>query len=129
MTIIRVKYAKRLPRLTPPLWFKFHGSAGDTPEGREKFARAYKMLVEFVLDHHSQRDVGAMHGLSGMRAAQLMRKAAYTWARSQGIDLAHDKTVPFKNDSKLVRNLYAGLQFIGEQQFDVLHVDSQKRKQ
>jgi hypothetical protein len=78
------------------------------------------MLVEFVHAHQSQRDVGAMHGLSGIRAAQLMRRAAYTWAKSEGIDLIYDKSVPFKNDRKLVRNLYAGLRFFAQQQFDAL---------
>jgi len=77
------------------------------------------MLVEFVHAHQSQRDVGAMHGLSGIRAAQLMRRAAYTWAKSEGIDL-FDKSVPFKNDRKLVKNLYAGLRFFAQQQFDAL---------
>jgi hypothetical protein len=78
------------------------------------------MLVEFVHAHQSQRTVGAMHGLSGIRAVQLMRHAAYTWADSEGIDLIYDKSVPFKNDRKLVKNLYAGLRFFAQQQFDAL---------
>jgi hypothetical protein len=61
-----------------------------------------------------------MHGLSGTRAAQLMRRAAYTWATSEGIDLIYDKSVPFKNDRKLVKNLYAGLRFFAQQQFNAL---------
>jgi hypothetical protein len=51
---------------------------------------------------------------------QLMRRTAYTWAKSEGIDLIHDKSVPFKNDRKLVKNLYAGLRFFAQQQFDAL---------
>ena len=78
------------------------------------------MLVEFVHAHQSQRNVGAMHGLSGIRAGQLMRCAAYTWAKSESIDLIYDKSVPFKNDRKLVKNLYAGLRFFAQQQFDTL---------
>lgn len=119
MTIIRAKYADRLPRQTPPLWFNSFRDKKPTHEGRQRFARAYEMLVEFVHNHQSQRDVGAMHGLSGIRAAQLMRRAAYTWAKSEGIDL-FDKSVPFKNDRKLVKNLYAGLRFFAQQQFDTL---------
>jgi hypothetical protein len=119
MTIIRAKYANRLPRQTPPLWFNSFRDKKPTREGRQRFARAYEMLVEFVHNHQSQRNVGAMHGLSGIRAAQLMRRAAYTWAKSEGIDL-FDKSVPFKNDRKLVKNLYAGLRFFAQQQFDAL---------
>ena len=78
------------------------------------------MLVEFVHAQQSQRNVGAMHGLSGIRAGQLMRRTAYTWAKSEGIDLNYDKPVPFKNERKLVKNLYAGLRFFAQQQFDTL---------
>lgn len=120
MTVIRAKYADRLPREIPPLWFNSFGNKEPTRERRQRFARAYEMLVEFVHAHQSQRKVGAMRGLSGTRAAQLMRRAAYTWARSEGIDLIYDKSVPFKNDRKLVKNLYAGLRFFSQQQFDVL---------
>jgi len=45
------------------------------------------------------------------------RSAAYTWAKSEGIEL-FDKSVPLKNDRKLVKNLYAGLRFFAQQQFD-----------
>ena len=117
MTVIRAKYADRLPRQTPPLWFNSFRNKKPTCEGRQRFVRAYEMLVEFVHAHQSQRDVGAMHGLSGIRAAQLMRRAAYTWAKSEGIDLIYDKSVPFKNDRNLVRNLYAGLRFFAQQRF------------
>jgi len=120
MTVIRAKYADLLPTETPPLWFNSFGNKENTREGREKFARAYEMLVEFVHAHQSQRNVGAMHGLSGIRVAQLMRRAAYTWAKSEGIDLINDRSVPFKNDRKLVKNLYAGLRFFAQQQFDAL---------
>jgi len=120
MTVIRAKYADRLPRQTPPLWFNSFRNKKPTREGRQRFVRAYEMLVEFVHAHQSQRDVGAMHGLSGIRTAQLMRRAAYTWAKSEGIDLIYDKSVPFKNDRKLVKNLYAGLRFFAQQQFDAL---------
>ena len=100
--------------------FNAFGETKPTREGRQKFARAYEMLVEFVHAHQSQRNVGAMHGLSGARAAQLMRRAAYTWAESEGIDLIYDKSMPFKIDCKLVRNLYGGLRFFAQQQFDAL---------
>jgi hypothetical protein len=83
MTVIRAKYADRLPQQTPPLWFNSLGDKKPTRECRERFARAYVMLVEFVHAHQSQRNVGAIHGLSGIRAAQLMRCAAYTWARAK----------------------------------------------
>jgi hypothetical protein len=110
MTIIREKYADRLPRKMPPLWWRSHHRRECTPEARTMFARGYTMLLQFVHDDVSQRTIGAMHGLSPTRAAQLMRGAAYTWARCEGIDL-HDNSVPFKNDAKLVKNLYAGLRF------------------
>ena len=113
MTTIRTKYADRLPRQTPPLYFNSYGSREETPEGRERFARGYEMLVEFVHHHQSQCDVGAQRGISGRRAAQLMRRAACTWARSEGIALLQDNSVPFKNDVKLVKNLYEGLRFFG----------------
>jgi hypothetical protein len=86
------------------------------------------MLVEFVHAQQSQRNVGAMHGLSGIRAGQLMRCAAYTWAKSEGIDLIYDKSVPFKNDRKLVKNLYAGLRFFAQQQFDALTSQVERNK-
>lgn len=120
MTVIRAKYADRLPRQTPPLWFNSFRNKKPTREGRQRFVRAYEMLVEFVHAHQSQRDVGAMHGVSGIRAAQLMRRAANTWAKSEGIDLIHDKSVPFKNDRKLIKNFYAGLRFFAQQQFAAL---------
>jgi len=120
MTVIRAKYADLLPRQTPPLWFYSFGNKKPTREGNERFARAYQMLVEFVHSQQSQRNVGALHGVSGIRAAQLMRRAAYTWAKSEGIELIYDKSVPFKNDRNLVRNLYAGLRFFAQQQFDAL---------
>ena len=120
MTVVRAKYADRLPRQTPNLWFHSFGETKPTREGRQKFGRAYEMLVEFVHSHHSQREVGAMHGLSGARAAQLMRRAAYTWAESEGIDLIDDKSMPFKVDRKLVKNLYGGLRFFAQQQFDAV---------
>jgi hypothetical protein len=128
MTIIRAKYAELLSRQTPPLWFNSFRDQKPTREGRKRFARAYGMLVEFVHAHQSQRNVGAMHGVSGIRAGQLMRRAAYTWAKSEGIELIHDKSVPFKNDRKLVKNLYAGLRFFAQQQFDALtsHVDRER---
>jgi hypothetical protein len=120
MTIIRAKYADRLPRQTPPLWFNSFRNKKPTRESRQRFARAYGMLVEFVHAHQSQRNVGAMHGVSGIRAAQLMRRAAYTWAKSEGIDLIYDESVSFKNDCKLIKTLYAGLRFFAQQQFDAL---------
>jgi hypothetical protein len=118
MVIIRAKYAHRLPQKTPPLWFRSYRNEKSTCEGRERFSRAYDMLVAFVHNRESQRTVGAMHGLSGIRAAQLMRRAAYVWAKSEGIDLTC--SVSFKSDTKLVKNLYAGLRFFAQQQFDVL---------
>ena len=50
-----------------------------------------------------------------------MRRAAHTWAKSEGIDLIYDESVPFKNDRKLVKNLYSGLRFFAQQQFDALN--------
>jgi hypothetical protein len=116
MTVIRVKYAERLSRPTPPLWFGNRGNRGKgTLEGRQGFSRAYEMLVESVHDCRSHRDIGALRGISGERARQLMVRAAYTWARSEGIDLLSDKgSVPFKNEAKHVKNLYAGLRFFAQ---------------
>ena len=118
MIVIRTKYADRLPGKTPALWFRSYRNENATREGRERFARAYDMLVAFVHNRESQKTVGAMHGLSGIRAAQLMRRAAYVWAKSEDIDLTC--SMPFKSDTKLVKNLYAGLRFFAQQQFDVL---------
>jgi hypothetical protein len=117
MTIIREKYADILPRKTPRLSFGFYGTPKSRPQRRQQFARAYGMLVHFVYDGESQRTIGAMHGISGERARQLMVSAAYTWARKAGIDLTGDRSVAFKNDAKLVKNLYAGLKFCAERQF------------
>jgi hypothetical protein len=128
MTVIRAKYADQLPRETPPLWFGSYGRSelhNDTLANRERFARAYQMLVEFVHDHQSQRNVGARHGLSPMRAAQLMRRAAYTWARNNGIDF-RDRSVPFKNEAKLVKNLYAALRFFAQQEFNQLATKAER---
>jgi hypothetical protein len=122
MTVIRTKYADRLPRQTPSLWLGSYGDCdpdADTPANRDRFARGYQRWGEFVLDHQSQRNIGARHGLSPIRAAQLMRRAATTWARSNGIDL-RDKSVPFKNEAKLVKNLYAALRFFAQQEFNQL---------
>ena len=117
MTIIREKYADILPRKAPRLSFGSHCSSKSTPEGRQQFARAYRMLVQFVHDGESQRTIGAMHGISGERARQLMVSAAYIWATREGVELIGDRSVPFKNDAGLVKNLYAGLRFYAERQF------------
>lgn len=120
--VIRAKYADRLPRETPPLWMGAHFQCHrrkDTPEGRARFARAYEMLVDSVHGGLSSRDIGALRGISGERARQLMVFAAYTWAGSERIDLS-DKSVPFKNEAQFVKNLYAGLRFFAQQQFDEL---------
>ena len=39
---------------------------------------------------------------------------------SERINLSYDKSVAFKNDRKLVKNLYAGSRFFAQQQFDAL---------
>ena len=52
-----------------------------------------------------------------------MVSAAYTWARRSGIELVGDRSVPFKNDAKLVKNLYAGLKFYAERQFAELETE------
>jgi hypothetical protein len=126
MTVIRAKYANRLPRQTPPFCFGSYSCSEhrkDTPANRARFARAYEMLVESVHEGRSHRDIGALRGLSGERARQLMVRAAYTWARSEKIDLA-DKSVPFKNEAKLVRNFYAGLRFFAQQKFNELSIQA-----
>jgi hypothetical protein len=122
MAVIRAKYADRLPRNTPPLWFGAHIDSRrreDTPDNRARFTRAYEMLVDSVHGGLSARDIGALRGISGERARQLMVCAAYTWARSEKIDLS-DKSVPFKNEARFVKNLYAGLRFFAQQQFNEL---------
>ena len=122
MAVIRTKYADRLPWNTPPLWFGAHFDnprRRDTPENRARFARAYAMLVESVHLDMSARDIGALRGISGERARQLMVCAAHTWAGSEHIDLS-DKSVPFKNETKSVKNLYAGLRFFAQQLFNEL---------
>jgi hypothetical protein len=130
MAVIRAKYADRLPRKTPPLWFgaHFHNrTRKNTPENRARFARAYEMLVESVHGGLSARDIGALRGISGERARQLMVCAAYTWARRERIDLS-GKLVPFKNEAGFVKNLYAGLRFFAQQQFsDLAARDLRKR--
>jgi hypothetical protein len=37
--------------------------------------------------------------------------------------LVRDKSVPFKSDAKLVKNLYAGLRFFAQQQFKMLALE------
>jgi hypothetical protein len=78
--IILAKYADLLPRQTPPLWFPSQGGdwETDTPEGRERFARAYEMLIEFLHENRSLRDIGAIRGISGERVSQLTRRATHT---------------------------------------------------
>lgn len=122
MAVIRAKYADRLPRKTPPLWFGshfLHRTRKDTPENRARFARAYEMLVESVHYGMSARNIGALRGISGERARQLMVCAAYAWSRRERIDLS-GKLVPFKNEAGFVKNLYAGLRFFAQQQFNDL---------
>ena len=92
MATIRAKYADLFSRETPPLWFPFHVNRARTADGCARFARAYEMLVEFVHDNRSQRDIGALRGISGERARQLMQIAADIWARAEGIDLLSAKT-------------------------------------
>jgi hypothetical protein len=124
VTILRTKYADRLTRQTPPLWFGPQGSGNkDTPLGRERFARAYQMLTEAVHDGRLQRDIGALRGFSRQRARKLMMRAANVWAKSEGIDLPRDHSVPSKNDARLVKNLYAGLRFFAQQQFNRLALE------
>ncbi len=122
MAVIRTKYADRLPFQTPPLWFGSYSRSEeerDTPENRARFARAYEMLVESVHGGLSARDIGAMRGISGERARQLMVSAAYTWATQERIDLIR-KSIAFKNEAGLVKKLYAGLRFFAQQQFNHL---------
>jgi hypothetical protein len=122
MAVIRAKYADRLSWDTPPLWFGAHFDnprRRDTPENRARFARAYEMLVQSVHLGLSARDIGALRGISGERARQLMVYAAYAWAASEKIDLC-GKSVPFKNEAKLVKNLYAALRFFAQQHFNEL---------
>jgi hypothetical protein len=126
MAVIRAKYAHQLPIQTPPLWFGSYSRSEkrrDTPLSRARFARAYEMLVESVHLGLSCRDIGAMRGISGERARQLMVCAAYTWARRERIDLS-GKSVPFKNEAGLVKNLYAGLRFFAQQKFNHLAAQS-----
>ncbi|HSY36302.1 MAG TPA: hypothetical protein VK814_11170 [Acidobacteriaceae bacterium] len=126
MAVIRAKYLDRLPLQTPPLWL---GSCrgcekeADTPTNRARFARAYEMLVESVHGGLSARDIGALRGISGERARQLMVFAAYAWARRKRIDLS-GKSVPFKNEARFVKNLYAGLTFFAQLQFNQLATQS-----
>jgi hypothetical protein len=129
MVVIRAKYADRLPWNTPPLWFGAHFTyrrRSDTPENRARFSRAYEMLVESVHLGLSARDIGALRGISGERARQLMVYAAYTWAGSEKIDLS-GRSVPFKNDAKSVKNLYAGLRFFAQQHFNELTAQASAR--
>jgi hypothetical protein len=122
MAVIQAKYADRLHMKTPSLWFGAHFDnrrRKDTPENRARFARAYEMLLESVHGGRSHRDIGAVRGISGEGARQLMICAAYTWAGSERIDLS-DRSVPFKNEAKFVKNLYSGLSFIARKQFNEL---------
>jgi hypothetical protein len=123
LAIIREKYADILPRKAPRLSFGSHSNSKSTPEGRPEYARAYMMLVQFVDDGEPQRTIGAIHDNSGERARQLMVSAAYTWARKAGIELIGDRSVPFKNEAKLVMNLYAGLKFYAERHFAELETE------
>ena len=122
IVVIRAKYADRLPKQTPTLWFGSYSRCErerDTPVNRAGFARAYEMLVESVHGGLSARDIGAVRGISGERARQLMVCAAYTWARRERIDLS-GKLLPFKNEAEFVKNLYAGLRFFAQEQFNDL---------
>jgi len=126
MAVIRTKYADRLPLQTPPLWFGSYRRCeeeSDTPANRARFARAYEMLVESVHGGLSARAIGALHGISGERARQLMVFAAYTWARRERIDLS-GKQIPFKNEARFIKDLYAGLKFFAQQQFNHLAVQA-----
>jgi hypothetical protein len=117
MATIRAQYADRLSRETPPLWFVSNGNRGRTAVGCARFARAYEMLVEFVHDDRSQRDIGALRGISGERARQAMQIAAYIWAKAEGIDLLSAKNLAtWKNEPLHVKNLYAGLRFFARQE-------------
>lgn len=76
----------------------------------------------------SARDIGALRGISGERARQLMVCAAYAWAQREKIDLS-GKSVPFRNEALLVRSLYAALSFFGQHQFDqITHEVETKRR-
>jgi hypothetical protein len=122
MAVIRAKYADRLPLQPPPLWLGSSRSCekeADNPANRGRFARAYEMLVESVHGGLSARDIGALHGISGERARQLMVFAAYAWARRERIDLS-GTPVPFKNEARYVKNLYAGMRFFAQQEFNHL---------
>jgi hypothetical protein len=120
LAVIRARYAARLPRKTPPLWFGahyHHRERKGSPESRARFARAYEMLVDSVHGGMSAPDIGALRGISGSRARHLMICAAYTWAKSERLDLS-GKSVPFKNEARFVKNLYAGLRFFGQEKFN-----------
>jgi hypothetical protein len=85
------------------------------------------MLVESVHFGLSARDIGALRGISGERARQLMMCAAYTWGRREQIDLS-GKSVPFKNEAEFVKNLYAGLRFFAQQKFNDLAAQGLAKK-
>jgi hypothetical protein len=115
MTRIKMRYADRLPRETPALWMQA-GQKRDrsTAMARRRFARAYEMLVEFVHENRSQKEIGARRGISGERARQLMFGAACKWSKSEGIDLFGEDSAPFKSDAVLVKNFYAGLNLFAQ---------------
>ena len=72
------------------------------------------MLVESVHGGLSAREIAERRGISAELARQLMVYAAYASARRERIDLS-GKSVPFKNEARFVKNLYAGLRFFAEQ--------------
>ena len=130
IAVLRARYAARLPRKTPPLWFGAHHplrSRQDSIEGRARFARAYEMLVDSIHGGMSAPDIGALREISGERARQLMTCAAYTWAMREGIDLC-GKSVAFKNEARFVKNLYAGLLFFGQEKFNELAHRAQAKR-
>jgi hypothetical protein len=108
ITVIRGKYATRLPREVPPLWVLTTDAGEPTPKAREIFVRGYTMLVQAVLDNMTFKEIGAVAGIQATRATALMERAAYAWARSEGIDLLR-QTIPWKNEDRTIAQFYSAI--------------------
>ena len=89
---------------------------------RTNFHHHLLMQIEMLRGDISHEELSKR--LGEITERNLARYAAgNVWAKSEGIDLTNDHSVPFKNDAKLVKNLYAGLRFFAQQQFNRLALE------
>jgi hypothetical protein len=109
-TVIRGKFADRLPPKFPSLRTMQKAVPSITAKQWEFHASGYPILVEAVHHQRSYREIASERGVSEGHVRNLAEVAAIVWARHEGIDLVYERSLlPFKNEVRDVTKLYEAL--------------------